>query len=46
MIKKDKNTVPWAYVNSDLNGQKIVGTLYKKNSKKQNKKSSKSLTIC
>ena len=20
MIKKDKNTVPWAYVNSDLNG--------------------------
>ena len=28
MIKKVKNTVLWAYVISDLNGEAIVGTYY------------------
>ena len=30
LIKKVKNTVPWAYVISDLNGEKTVGTFYEK----------------
>ena len=30
VIKKVKNTVPWAYVISDFNGEKIVGTFYEK----------------
>ena len=30
VIKKVKNTVPWTYVISDLNGEHIFGTLYKK----------------
>ena len=30
MIKKVKNTVLWAYVISDLNGEKFVGTFYEK----------------
>ena len=30
MIKKVKNTVLWAYVISDLNGEEIVGTYYQK----------------
>ena len=30
MIIKVKNTVPWADVLSDLNGQEIVGTFYEK----------------
>ena len=39
-IKKVKNTVPWRYVISDLNGEEIVRTLYKKElQKKQIKKS-------
>ena len=29
MIKEIKNTVPWAYVISDLNGEEIIGTFYK-----------------
>ena len=33
MIQKVKNTVPWTYVISDLNGQEIVGTFYKKDCK-------------
>ena len=28
VIKKVKNTVPWAYVINDPNGQEIVGTFY------------------
>ena len=28
VIKKIKNTVPWAYVINDLNGEEIIGTLY------------------
>ena len=30
MIEKFKNTVPWIYVNSDLNSEEIVGTLCEK----------------
>ena len=30
MIKKVKNTVSWRYVNSDLDGEKILGTTYKR----------------
>ena len=30
MIKKVKNTVSWTYVNSDLDGEKILGTTYKR----------------
>ena len=30
MIKKVKNTVPWTYFISDLNGEEIVGTFYEK----------------
>ena len=30
MIKKVKNTDPWTYVISDLNGEEIIGTLYEK----------------
>ena len=29
VIKKIKNTVPWAYVINDLNGEEIIGTFYK-----------------
>ena len=30
MIKKVENTVPWTYVISDRNGEKIVETFYEK----------------
>ena len=30
VIKEVKNTVPWTYVISDLNREKIVGTFYEK----------------
>ena len=30
VIKKAKNTVPWAYVINDLIDKEIVGTFYKK----------------
>ena len=30
VIKKVKNTVPWTYVISDLNGEEIVGTFYER----------------
>ena len=30
IISKIKNTVPWTYVISDHNGEKIVGTFYEK----------------
>ena len=30
MIKKVKNSVPWIYVISGLNGEKIIGTFYEK----------------
>ena len=36
VIKEVKNTVPWTYVISDLNGEKIIGAFYaKKNCKKE-----------
>ena len=38
MIKKVKNTVPLTYVISDLKGKEIVGTFYKKELQKINKK--------
>ena len=36
VIKKAKNTVPWIYVISDLNGEQIVGTFYEKELQKTN----------
>ena len=38
MIKKVKNTVPWTYVISDLNGEEIVGKFYEKDLQKTNQK--------
>ena len=38
MIKKVKNTVPWAYVISDLKGEEIVGKFYEKTLQKTNQK--------
>ena len=34
VIEKVKNTVSWAYVINDLNGEEIVETFYKKNCEK------------
>ena len=36
VISKIKNTVPWAYVISDLNGEEMVGTFYEKELQKTN----------
>ena len=30
VVKKIKNTVPWTYVISDLDGEEIVGSFYEK----------------
>ena len=30
VVKKIKNTVPWTYAISDLNGEEIIGTFYEK----------------
>ena len=38
VIKKVKNTVPWTYVSSDLNGEEIAKTFYKKELQKTNQK--------
>ena len=38
MIKKVKNTVPWAYVINDLNREKVVGKFYKNELQKTNQK--------
>ena len=38
MIKKLKNTAPWIYVISDLNGEELPNRFTKKNCKKTNKK--------
>ena len=38
VIKKVKNTVPWAYIINDLNDEEIIGTFMKKNYKKTNQK--------
>ena len=34
LIRRVKNTVPWAYVNNDLNGEKILEHFTKKSRKK------------
>ena len=36
MIKKVKNTVPWAYFINDLKDNEIIGTFYEKELKKTN----------
>ena len=36
MIKEVKNTVPWTYGISDLNGEEIIGTFYEKELQKTN----------
>ena len=36
--KKKKNTVPWTYLISDMKGEKIAGTFYKKEMQKANQK--------
>ena len=38
MIKKVINAVPWTYVITDLNGEEIVETFYKKELQKINQK--------
>ena len=38
VIKEVKNTVPWTYVISDLNGEEIIGTFYEKELQKANQK--------
>ena len=38
MIKKVKNTVSWACIISDLNGEEIVETFYEKELQKTNQK--------
>ena len=38
IVKKIKNTVPWTYVISDLNGEEIVGSFYEKELQKINQK--------
>ena len=34
VVKKIKDTVPWTYFLSDLNGEEIVGRFYEKNCRK------------
>ena len=36
VVTKVKNTVPWTYVISDLNGENIIGTFYEKELQKTN----------
>ena len=38
VVKKMKNTVPWTYVISNLNGEEIVGSFYEKELQKPNQK--------
>ena len=38
IIRKIKNTVPWIYVISDLNGEPITGSFYEKELQKTNQK--------
>ena len=37
-MSKVKNTVPWAYVINDLNGEEIVGTVYENKLQKTKQK--------
>ena len=36
VVTKVKNTVPWAYVINDLNGDEIIGTFYEKELQRTN----------
>ena len=38
IVKKIKNTVPWIYTISDLNGEQIIGSFYEKELQKTNQK--------
>ena len=38
VINKIKNTVPWTYAISNLNGEKIIGSFYEKELQETNKK--------
>ena len=38
IINKIKNTVPWTYAISDLNGEEIIGSFYEKELQKTNQK--------
>ena len=38
VINKIKNTVPWTYAISDLNGEEITGSFYVKKLQKNNQK--------
>ena len=38
VVKKIKNTVPWTYVISDLNGEEVIGSFYEKELQKTNQK--------
>ena len=38
VILKDKNTMPWTFVNSDLKWEEIIGTFYEKELQKPNQK--------
>ena len=38
VVKKIKNTIPWTYVISDLNGEEVVGSFYEKELQKTNQK--------
>ena len=38
IVNKIENTVPWNYTISDLNGEKIIGSFYEKESQKTNQK--------
>ena len=38
VINKTKNTVPWTYAISDLNGEKITGGFYEKELQKTNQR--------
>ena len=41
VIKKVKNTIPWTYVISDLNGEEIIETYYEKELQKTNQQESR-----
>ena len=41
VVSKIKNTVPWTYVISDLNGEPITGTFYEQELQENNKKESR-----
>ena len=38
IISKNKNTVAWAYIINDLNGEEIIGTFHEKELQKTNQK--------